>query len=341
MSKPLVLVTAPTVSAGAQKILRDAGGDVAFMKLPITEQDLLRECERAPIAAILLRGSPPLTGKIFEAAKDLKIVSKHGVGIDSVDLASATANGVAVMMANGGNADAVAEHSLALMLCVTRELPKFHRELRAGKWKDLNYNVRDFKARTVGIVGYGEIGRRTARLASACGATVVLHSRTRVDAPAGMEWEADLDALLARVDILSLHCPLSPKTRGLIGARELALMKPGSILVNTARGPVVDEAALIAALRSGHLAGAGIDTFAVEPVTPDNALLDLPNVICTPHIASSTTDSTLQLGTIASNNIVSWLRGDVYDPRNFVNPEVATSPASRVRVSQPDVPRRR
>ena len=180
-----------------------------------------------------------MTAKVFEAGKHLKIISKHGAGIDSVDLASATAHGIAVMMANGGNADAVAEHALTLMLCVTREVPKFYRELRAGKWKDLNYNVRDFKARTVGIVGFGQIGRRTARLASACGAKVVIHSRTPVDAPAGMEWEADLDALLARVDILSLHCPLRHAS---YRRAQLALMKPADRL-DTARGPVMTSCA--------------------------------------------------------------------------------------------------
>lgn len=137
-----------------------------------------------------------------------------------------------------------------------------------------------------------------------------------------MEWENDLDELLRHVDILSLHCPLSDKTRGMIGERALKLMKPGSIVVNTSRGPVIDEAALIAALESGHLAGAGLDTFAKEPLAATNPLLSMPNVICTPHIASTTTDSAMQLGTIASNNILSDLRGEIYDAQNFVNPEV-------------------
>ena len=317
-----MLVTAPTISEQAQKVLREAGAEYSFMPIPVNEGALISAFSSRQIDAVLLRGSPPFKAAVFEMAGDLRIISKHGVGIDSVDLKSATAHGVAVMVASGGNADAVAEHALALMLGVTRELPRFHSRMQAGFWKDLNYVVRDFKARTVGIVGYGQIGRRTARLAAACGARVVIHSRSRVVPLDGMEWEQDLDALLKRVDIVSLHTPLTPDTRSFIGERELALMKRGSIVINTSRGPVIDEPALIAALKSGHIAGAGLDTFAKEPVEAGNPLLSLPNVICTPHIASTTSDSRMQLGTIASSNIVSYLRGEIYDPQNFVNPEV-------------------
>jgi D-3-phosphoglycerate dehydrogenase / 2-oxoglutarate reductase len=181
---------------------------------------------------------------------------------------------------------------------------------------------RDFRGRSVGIVGYGQIGKRTARLAAACGANVVIHSRTRVEPPQGMAYEADLDRLLARVDILSLHCPLNDHTRGLIGEKQLALMKPGALIINTSLGKVMDDAALIAALGSGRLAGAGLDTFAMEPPDPGNPLFALPNVICTPHIAAATTDAAVQMGTIAANNIISYLRGEIYDAQNFLNPGV-------------------
>ena len=322
MTKPLVLVTAPTISERAQEILREAGAELAFMKLPISEQDLLSTFAARRVSALLVRGSPPLNARVIAAAKDLKIISKHGAGIDSVDVAAATKHGVAVMMATGGNADAVAEHTLTLMLAIVRELPRFHRDLANGVWKDLGYHVRDFRERTVGVIGYGQIGRRAAKLAAACGAQIVIHSRSRVEPPRGMTWEGDLDRLLQQVDILSLHCALTQRTRGMIGARELALMKRGAIVINTARGPVIDEPALIAALASGHLGGAGLDTFAKEPLPQESPLLAMPNVICTPHIASSTTGSMRQLATIACNNIVSWLRGEVYDAQHFVNPEV-------------------
>jgi D-3-phosphoglycerate dehydrogenase len=320
MRKFVVLVTSTTVSEQAQKLLRDAGADIVFMQGPVNEEALLREFSRAKIGAVLLRGPAPLTASVLAAANDLKIISKFGAGVDSVDMKYATQRGIALMVANGANADAVAEHALALMLCLAREVPRFDRELRQGVWKDPGYLVRDFRGRTVGIVGYGQIGQRTARLVHACGAHVVINSRSRVEPPQGMAVEDNLDRLLGRVDILSLHCPLTDKTRGMIGAPQLQLMQPGALIINTARGKLIDEAALIAALKSGRLAGAGLDTFAIEPPAPDNPLFSLPNVICTPHIASSTTDASVQMGIIAANNIISYLRGEIYDARNLLNP---------------------
>ncbi len=323
MAKPKVLVTAATVSGLAQDLLRAGGADLVFMPGTIDEAALLAAFARDDIAAILLRGSPPLSERVLSAAAHLKIIAKHGAGVDSVDIAAATRRGIAVMVANGANADAVAEHALALMLSLARELPRFDRDVRSGAWRNLDQFTRDFSARTVGIVGYGQIGERTARLAQACGARVVIHSRSALTPPAGMTYEADLDRLLETVDIVSLHCPLTEQTRGLIGAAQLARMKPDALLINTARGPVIDEAALIAALKSGRLAGAALDTFAVEPPDPANSLFALPNVIVTPHIAAATTGAMARMGTIAASNILCWLRGEVHDARNFLNPEVA------------------
>jgi len=317
-----VLVTAATVSDLAQRLLREGGADIVFMPGDIDEEALVAALTRTDAAAVLLRGSPPFTARVMAAAPGLRIIAKHGAGVDTVDIGAATRHGIAVMVAGGANADAVAEHTLALMLALTRQLPRFDRETRAGAWRDLNEFTRDFRARTVGIVGYGQIGERTARLVQACGAAVVVHTRSAVTLPAGISHEPDLDRLLAQVDIVSLHCPLTEKTRGMIGAAQLARMKPGALLINTARGPVVDQAALVAALQSGHLAGAGLDTFAVEPPDTADPLFALPNVIVTPHVAAATTEAMMRMGTIAANNITSWLDGKVYDVRNFLNPEV-------------------
>lgn len=322
MANLKVLVTAATVSELAQNLLREGGTEPVFMTTPIDEDMLIGALAQPDVAAVLLRGSPPFTERVFSSARNLKIVAKHGAGVDSVDIAAATKHGIAVMVAGGANADAVAEHALAMMLSLVRELPQFDRNTRRGAWRDLDYLVRDFRVRTVGIVGYGQIGERTARLAQACGAQVVIHTRSKIVLPAGMVFEPDLDSLLERVDIVSLHCPLTEKTRGMMGAAQFARMKPGALLINTARGPVIDEPALIDALQSGALAGAGLDTFAEEPVDPANPLFALPNVLVTPHIAAATTDAAARMGTIAANNIISYLRGEVYDPRNFLNPKV-------------------
>ena len=322
MSQPVTLVTGFTVSEEAQKLLRGGGMDVAFTGSAIDEASMLAEVARRTVRAVILRGPAAFTPKVFAAAKDLKIISKHGAGIDSVDLASANEHGVAVMITNGTNAAAVAEHALALMLALARELPRFDRRMREGAWKDQTYIVRDFSERTVGIVGYGHIGKKAAELVAACGAKVIIHSRTRGVVPQGMEWEDDLDRMLPRVDILSLHCPLTDQTRGLIGGKRLALMKPTALIINTSRGRMIDEAALVAALKSGKLAGAGLDVFEKEPPAPANPLFALPNVILTPHIASTTTHAAALMGVICAKNILSYLRGEVYDPSNFINPQV-------------------
>lgn len=321
MSKYTVLVTGKTISQEAQQPLHDDGAEILYMPISIEEPALLEAFARQPIQAVILRGPAPFTPKVFDAAKHLKIISKLGIGIDSVDLASANAHKVAVMVATGANADAVAELSLSLMLALVRELPRFDRDLRQGIWKDQGLKLRDFRGRIVGIVGYGAIGKRTAQIAAACGAKIVIHSRTRVEAPAGMAWEGDFNRLLEHVDILSLHCPLTDDTRNMLGEKQFARMKRGALLINTARGKLIDEPALIAALQSGQLAGAGLDVFTKEPPDKDNPLFTLPNVICTPHIASTTDGANAQAGAVAAQNIVHYLRGEIYDHVHWVNPQ--------------------
>jgi D-3-phosphoglycerate dehydrogenase len=322
MAKPVVLVTGTAISEHASKPLREAGFEVMLMKMPVDEPALLKVFAAHPVQAVILRGPAPFTRAVFDEAGSLKIISKNGAGIDSVDLAAATAHGIAVMITEGANADAVAEMSLTLMLALSRELPRYERLVRGGGWKDQGYQVRDFSRRAVGILGYGQIGSRTARLAQACGARVIVHSRRKPDLPQGMEWEESLDRLLARADIVSLHCPLNEATRGMIGAAQIAKMKPASFIVNTSRGLLIDEPALIAALQEGRIAGAGLDVFAQEPPDPKNPLFSMPNVIVTPHVSSSTTGAADRMGAICAQNILHYLRGEVYDERNFINPEV-------------------
>ena len=317
MDRHTVLVTAQHLVPEAQQILRDAGARVEFMADPITEDTLVERLAASPVSAIVLRGSRPITARVLGAAPGLKIIAKNGAGVDSVDLDEAARRGITVAVAPGANADAVAEHAIALMLALVRDLPRLDGGMRRGRWEGTSWLGRDFRGSVLGLVGYGSIGRSTARLASALGAQVIICGRAGTDA-GGFERVTDLDSLLARVDILSLHCPLTEQTRGLIGRRELALLKPGALLVNTARGPIVDEAALVEALRSGHLGGAGLDTFAVEPITPDNPLLALDNVILTPHVAGVTRNAALQVATITARNVVDALAGRPLPPAHVV-----------------------
>jgi D-3-phosphoglycerate dehydrogenase len=308
MERYTVLVTAQHLVPEAQQILQDAGARIEFMAEPITEASLADRLAAGPVDAIVLRGSKPFTARVLAASRGLKIIAKNGAGVDSVDLAEAARRGITVAVAAGANAEAVAEHSVALMLALVRDFPKLDRKLRGGGWEGTAWQGRDFRASVVGIVGYGSIGRCTAHLASALGANVVVFDLARNDAD-GFRLETNLDKLLAQVDILSLHCPLTESTRGLIGERELGLMKRGALLVNTARGPIVNERALVAALRSGHLGGAGLDTFETEPIQAGNPLLELDNVILTPHVAGVTRNAALRVATMTARNVVDVLAG--------------------------------
>ena len=302
-----VLVTAEHWAPEAQAVVQQAGGQIHFMAEPITEQSLAQRLPQTGAQALVLRGSKPVSAAVLRAAPDLRIVAKNGAGVDSVDMEAARAQGVAVAVAQAANAPAVAEHALALMLALVRQLHQLDQQVRAGGWAGSNWQGRDFRGATVGIVGYGAIGRATAQLAAALGAKVlVLRPAGQAD---DFDCEPDLRQLLPRVDILSLHCPLTEQTRGLIGAKELALLRPGSLLINTARGPVVDEAALLAALESGHLGGAGLDTFDIEPLPQGHPLARLPQVLLTPHVAGVTRQAALRVATLTAANIVDHLAG--------------------------------
>ncbi|WP_135466114.1 2-hydroxyacid dehydrogenase [Crenalkalicoccus roseus] len=242
-------------------------------------------------------GSPAMDDAFYRAARRLRLYQLLSAGYDNCDIEAARRAGVPICNNGGANATAVAEHAMMLMLAVCRRLVWQHESVVAGRWRGNapgQAGLFELRGRTLGIVGLGTIGRKVARLANAFGMQVIYFDIRRLT-------EAEEDALNVRfrllrevlraADILSLHVPLTPATRHMIGAAELALMKPGAFLVNTCRGPVVDEAALVAALEGGGLAGAGLDVFDQEPTPPDNPLLRLRNVVLTPHLAGPTADN--------------------------------------------------
>jgi D-3-phosphoglycerate dehydrogenase len=319
----VVLITHKELSEAAQQILRESGARTVYLVPPITEDMLIETITRESVNGVLMRVSPPFTRRVLEATPTLRIIVKHGAGIDSVDLDAATERRIAVLSAGGANADPVAEYAIAAMLSLMRDVPRLDRRLRAGNWEKGTYLGREFRGCFVGIVGHGQIGRRVARMASALGAHVIAYSSSRRPAVQDLEWDDDLDRVLRRVDVLSLHCPLTDKTRGMIGQRELGLMKEGAILINTSRGPVVDEAALIAALQSGRLRGAALDVFTQEPTPADNPLFRLDNVIVTPHTSAMTHEAMIRMGTSAATQIVEFLQRGTLDKDNLANPAVA------------------
>jgi phosphoglycerate dehydrogenase-like enzyme len=225
------------------------------------------------------------TAGMMAAAPRLRLVQKIGVGVNTIDLDAAKARGIAVCNLPGTNARAVAEMALLLMLACLRRLPQFDAGLRAGRWgaaPEVQDRLGELGGRTVGLVGFGAVPQVLAPVLAALGCRVVYTARARKDVPYEFR---DLNELLAEADVVSLHVPQTAETAGMIDAAALGRMKPGAVLVNTARGGLVDEAALVAALRSGRLGAAGLDVFAQEPTPADNPLLSLENVVLAPHVA--------------------------------------------------------
>ena len=316
-----IFVTWP-VEREARAILEAAG----TVETSPTEQELpppelarrVADCD-----AIIPMGAHPVPEAILAAAPRLRVVAVAAVGYNLIDVAAATRRGVLVTNAPGVLTETTADLAWALMLAVARRLPEGDRFVRAGRWTGVHWSLMmgaDVHGATLGILGLGRIGRAVARRAQGFGMRVLYHGRTRdpeAERALGVAYR-DRAALLAEADFVVLALPLTPETRHLIGARELALMKPTAFLINIARGPIVDEGALVDALRAGRLAGAGLDVFEEEPkVHP--GLLALDNVALTPHVGSASRATRLKMATLAAENCVAALAGR--RPPNLVNPE--------------------
>ncbi len=255
-------------------------------------------------AEVLWHSLKPCSAAVIEAAPQLRLIQKIGIGVNTIDLAAAAARGIAVCNLPGSNAQAVAEMALLLMLAALRRLPQFDAGLRAGRWAPapaVQDRLGELAGRTVGLVGYGDIPRRLAPILAAMGCTILYH--TRAPKPGALGTHVPLDRLLAESDIVSLHIPLMPDTERLIDAAAIARMKPGAILVNTARGGLVDQPALTEALRTGQLGAAGLDVFAHEPADPSDPIFRLDNVVVAPHVAWMTTGTFDRSFTTAAENV--------------------------------------
>ncbi|HLR99680.1 MAG TPA: 2-hydroxyacid dehydrogenase [Mycolicibacillus parakoreensis] len=280
-----------------------------------------------PHAEVLWHVLRPVSGTDLAAGRRLRLVQKLGSGVNTIDVAAATDRGIAVANMPGANAASVAEGTVGLMLAAVRRLPALDRATRAGRgWPtdpSLGETVRDIGGCTVGLVGYGNVARRVETIVAAMGATV-LHTSTRDDRHPG--WRP-LPTLLAASDIVSLHLPLTESTHHLLDADALGLLRPDAVLVNTARGPIVDEVALTEALRTGRLAAAGLDVFDTEPVAADNPLLALGNVVVSPHVTWYTADTMRRYLATAIDNCRRLADGR--DPAHVVNAVTPTRLANR------------
>ncbi len=319
----IVAVTRRIPEAGLRPLAAAAEVRLWSDELPPDQQqlgELLHGCDGA-----LTMVTDRIDGALLDRAPSLKVISTFAVGYDNINVPEATARGVAICNTPGVLTESTADAAFSLLVSAARRIPEGVDYVRTGQWKAWSPMIllgRDIHGATLGIVGLGRIGQAFARRARGFDMTILYHSRTRdlaVERELGATY-LPLDELLRRADFVSLHVALTPETRGLIGAREFGLMKREAILINAARGPVVDTDALVAALRDGEIGGAALDVTDPEPIAADHPLLALPNALIVPHTASSTVATRDKMAEFAAANLLAVIRGE--RPRSIVNPEV-------------------
>lgn len=297
-ARPAILVTAADLAPQALALLTDF--DIVFAGKTPTEDDVVALCQRHNPVAIIVRYSK-VGAAAMDAAPALKVISKHGSGTDTIDKVAAQARGIQVVAAVGANAAAVAEQALALLLGCAKSVVHLNERMHAGHWDKATHKSVELAGRTVGVIGLGAIGLRFARMAHAMDMRVLGFDPYATKLPDYIE-QASLDSIWREADALSLHCPLTADNAQLLNAQTLAACKPGVIVVNTARGGLIDEAALLAAVRTGQVAAAGLDSFAVEPMTAPHIFHGEPRVLLSPHIGGVTADAYVKMGVAAAQN---------------------------------------
>ncbi len=303
-----ILLADPLEESGLA-ILREAGAEVH--ELGAEERPRLREIVGG-FDALVVRSATKVDAPLLRAARRLKVVGRAGIGVDNVDVAAATEMGVLVVNAPTANLISATEHTFALLLALARRLPAADASIKAGRWDRKSFLGVELQGKTLGVVGFGRIGQHVAARAKAFEMEVVAHDPF-LDAAAARKLEVELvplDDLLARSDVVTLHTPFTEATRNLIGSEQLARMKPGALLVNCARGGVADEPALLAALESGRLGGAGLDVFAEEPPR-DLALVRHARVVATPHIGAQTVEAQERVATETARMVLAALAGSL------------------------------
>ncbi|NDJ60425.1 MAG: phosphoglycerate dehydrogenase [Chloroflexi bacterium] len=304
----------------ALTILAEAGGIDYHAPGKIPRDELLSAVPSAD--ALIIRSGSKIDAEVFAAAANLKAIARAGVGVDNVDLAEATARGVRVMNTPNGNTIATAEHTFGLMLALARHIPQAHRSLSEGKWDRKSFMGTELRGKTLGVIGFGRIGRAVAVRALAFEMQVLAYDPyipAEAMAEIGVR-SATLDELYAAADFITLHTLLTDETREMINAATIGQMKSSVRIIDAARGALVNEADLADAIKSGRVAGAALDVYQQEPPEPDNPLIGLPGVVHTPHLAASTDDAQVAVAVEAAQLVVAALLTGEY--RNVVNPEV-------------------
>jgi len=299
-----VLVCDPIEDEGIQK-LKDAGFTVD-VKPTITPDELKKTVSNYDV--LIVRSRTKVTKEILEAGTQLKLVGRAGAGLDNIDLEAAEKKGIKVLNTPEAPAEAVAELTIGLILALARSIPSANKAMKEGRWTKKDLMGWELKGKILGTIGLGNVGERVAKLAKAFGMKILITKRTP-PAPALLkELEAEfvpLQELLKRSDIITIHVPYTPQTHHMVGEKELHLMKKGSYLINTSRGAIVDEKALLEALQSQRLGGAALDVYEVEPPT-NLILMQLPNVVCTPHIGAQTEEAQKTASVLIAEKIINF-----------------------------------
>lgn len=299
-----IVVTGADLAPQALVLLKDF--EIVYAGKTPQEPDLVALGRKHDPVAIIVRYGK-VGAAVMDAAPSLRVISKHGSGTDTIDKPAAQARGIEVKAAVGANAAAVAEQALALLLACAKSVTTLDARMHAGHWDKATHKSIELKGRTVGLVGLGAIGHRFARLCDAMDMKVIGFDPFAQNLPAYIR-PVDLATLWRESEAISLHCPLTTENRDLVNAQTLALCKPGVLLVNTARGGLVDEGALLDALRTGQVAAAGLDSFAVEPMAAPHPFHGQPNIVLSPHIGGVTSNAYVNMGVAAARNVLQVLQ---------------------------------
>jgi len=303
VSRPRLIVTGADLAQQALDLLTDF--DIVYAGKTPTEEQLVALCQQHdPVAFIVRYGA--VGAKVMDAAPSLRVISKHGSGTDTIDKEAAKARGIEVRAAVGANAAAVAEQALALLLACAKSVVDLDTRMHAGHWDKATHKSIELHGRTIGLIGLGAIGQRFARMCDAMGMKVLGFDPFAKNLPDYIK-PVDLDTIWRESDAISLHCPLTPENKQLLNASTLVQCKKGVIVVNTARGGLIDEAALLAAVQSGQVFAAGLDSFAVEPMTVPHAFHNVPGIVLSPHIGGVTSDAYINMGVGAARNVLDVL----------------------------------
>ncbi|MEM4700058.1 MAG: hydroxyacid dehydrogenase [Candidatus Nezhaarchaeales archaeon] len=312
MSRLKVLVTDPVDQAFLERVSPYVDVEVS---LGLSEEEMLKKV--GDVDVLVVRSRTKVTKRVIEAAQRLKAIIRAGVGVDNIDMEAARRRGLVVVNTPREPAVSVAELTMSLALCLARKVSMLDRAMKQGRWMKGELGV-ELRGKVMGVVGLGSVGSEVARLARAFGMRVVAYdpyvSRDYAER-LGVEL-LSFDEVLSLADFLSIHVPLTPETKGMIGRREIEKMKDGAFIINTSRGEVVDEEALYEALKSGKLAGAGLDVYSKEPPPPDHPLIKLDNVVCTPHIGGSTVEAQLRIAMAMAEDLIRIAKGE--EPINRV-----------------------